>query len=356
MKEKIKNSEARQKNLLVSFSGGETSAFMAQWLNNHYDELGYENIVFVFANTGLENEQTLEFVERCDKHFKLNVQWVEADVQQGARKGTGYYMTDFDNASRKGEPFEAMIKKYGIPNQAFPHCTRELKQAPIKAFGKVWFNGEKYHTAIGIRQDEADRMNAKAKEMGFIYPLISSKMIPATKPMINFYWRSMPFRLELKGYQGNCVTCWKKADKKLYQIAQENPKAFEFMADMERKYPRVGFEFEKEGRPYQLINGKYTFWQTNYSIGDKIKVPTKKRVFTEYGDYYVETTVIVKDVKNELWFPSDRTFFRKNRSTLDILNEAKDWKGVIKNDADEYTYQLDLLGGESCEVFSECGS
>lgn len=289
------------KNLLVSFSGGETSAFMAQWLNNHYDELGYENIVFVFANTGLENENTLEFVERCDKHFKLNVQWVEADVQQAVRKGTGYYRTDFDNASRKGEPFEAIIRKYGIPNQAFPHCTRELKQAPIKAFGKDWFNGEKYHTAIGIRQDEADRMNAKAKEMGFIYPLISSKMIPATKPMINFYWRSMPFRLELKGYQGNCVTCWKKADKKLYQIAKENPKAFEFMAEMERKYPRVGNEFEKD--------------------------------FTA----------------------KDRVFFRNNRSSIDILNDAKEWNGKVPNDADVYTWQIDLLGGDSCEVFSECG-
>ena len=127
-------------------------------------------------------------------------------------------------------------------------------------------------------------------------------MIPATKPMINFYWRSMPFRLELKGYQGNCATCWKKADKKLYQIAQEKPKAFEFMAEMERKYPRVGNEFTKD-----------------------------------------ETAI-------------DRVFFRKNRSTLQMLEEAKKWNGTIKNDADEYTYQLDLLGGESCEVFSECGS
>ena len=353
MKEKIKNSEAGQKNLLVSFSGGETSAFMAQWLNNHYEELGYENIVFVFANTGLENEQTLEFVERCDKHFNLNVQWVEADVQQGVRKGTGYYRTDFDNASRKGEPFESMIKKYGIPNQAFPHCTRELKQAPIKAFGKDWFNGEKYHTAIGIRQDEADRMNAKAKEMGFIYPLISSKMIPATKPMINFYWRSMPFRLELKGYQGNCVTCWKKADKKLYQIAQENTKAFEFMADMERKYPRVGFEFEKEGKPYQLINDEYVRSYSNYVIGDKIYEPTGEY---DDNDEPIEIEITVTKLENKVWFPTSRTFFRKKRSTIDILNEAKDWKGVIKNDADEYTYQLDLLGGESCEVFSECNS
>jgi hypothetical protein len=292
----------RMKNLLVSFSGGETSAFMAQWLKNHYREFGYENIVFVFANTGLENEQTLEFVEQCDKHFKLNVKWIEADVQQGVRKGTTFYTTDFHNASRNGEPFEEIIKKYGIPNQSFPHCTRELKQNPIKSFGKYWFNGEQYHTAIGIRQDEADRMNAKAKEMGFIYPLISSKMIPATKPMINFYWRSMPFRLKLKGYQGNCATCWKKSDKKLYQIAKDNSKAFDFMAKMESKYPRLGAEFQKD-----------------------------------------DSCV-------------DRVFFRNNRDAKQILEEAKNWNGKIKNDADEYTYQLDLLGGESCEVFSECGS
>jgi hypothetical protein len=283
-------------NLLVSFSGGETSAFMSQWLNNHYEEHGYKNIVFVFANTGLENEQTLEFVERCDKHFKLGVQWVEADVQHGVRKGTNYYTTDFDNASRNGEPFEDVIKKYGIPNQPAPICTRELKQQPIKAFGKSWFNGEKYHTAIGIRQDEADRMNAKAKEMGFIYPLINSKMIPATKPMINFYWRSMPFRLELKGYQGNCVTCWKKSDKKLYQIAKENPKAFDFMAEMERKY------------------------SLNSNTGKK------------------------------------EVFFRNNRSALQILEESKNFKGKVKDDSDNYTWQLDLIGGESCEVFSECSS
>lgn len=288
------------KNLLVSFSGGETSAFMAQWLNNHYEDLGYENIVFVFANTGLENEQTLEFVERCDKHFKLGVQWIEANVHYNERKGTDYIRTDYENASRKGEPFEAIIKKYGIPNMPNPFCTRELKQQPIKAFAKNWYNGKKYHTAIGIRQDEADRMSVKAKEYGFIYPLISNKMIPATKPMINFYWKSMPFRLELKGYQGNCITCWKKSDKKLFQIAKENPKAFDFMAEMERKYPRVGYEFKRDN-----------------------------------------------NAKN-------RVFFRNNRGAKDIIKQAQDWNGKVIDDATLYNWQMDLLGGDSCEVFSEC--
>jgi hypothetical protein len=277
------------KNLLVSFSGGETSAFMAQWLNNHYERLGYDNIVFVFANTGLENEETLEFVERCDRHFKLNVQWIESDVIHEHKKGTRFYRTDFDNASRKGEPFEQIIKKYGIPNQAFPHCTRELKQNPISAFGKEWFNGEKYYTAIGIRIDEFDRMNEKAKEIGFIYPLIDKKMIPATKPMVNFYWTSMPFRLELKGYQGNCKTCWKKSDKKLYQIAKENPNAFDFMAEMESKYPRIGNEFTKD-----------------------------------------------KKAKNRL-------FFRKHRSAIDIINESKMFNGNVKDDSKDYNIQLNLF-------------
>jgi hypothetical protein len=283
------------KNLLVSFSGGETSAFMAQWIKKHLENK-YDNVLYVFANTGLENEQTLEFVQKCDDYWKLNVQWVECLVNPESGKGTKYWLTDFDNAKRNGEPFEAMISKYGIPNQSAPICTRELKLRPINAFGKDWFNGKKYDTAIGIRMDEFDRMNEKAKEMRLIYPLISKDMIPATKAMINFFWHQMPFSLELKGYQGNCVTCWKKSDKKLFQIYKENPKAFDFMDRMERKYP------------------------LNFNTGKK------------------------------------EVFFRGNRSATDIMCEAENWNGKIKDDSKQYTFQIDLLGGDSCEVFSECSS
>jgi hypothetical protein len=282
-------------NLLVSFSGGETSAFMAQWIKKHL-ESKYDNVLYVFANTGLENEQTLEFVQKCDDYWKLNVQWVECKVNPESGKGTKYWLTDFDNAKRNGEPFEAMISKYGIPNQSGPICTRELKLRPINSLAKTWFDGQKYETAIGIRMDEFDRMNEKAKEMRLIYPLISKDMIPATKAMVNFFWKQMPFRLELKGYQGNCVTCWKKSDKKLFQIYKENPKAFDFMDRMERKYP------------------------LNFNTGKK------------------------------------EVFFRGNRSATDIMCEAENWNGKIKDDSKQYTFQIDLLGGDNCEVFSECSS
>jgi hypothetical protein len=280
-------------NLLVSFSGGETSGFMAQWIKKHLENK-YDKVLYVFANTGLENEQTLTFLDQCDKFWNLDVKWVEAKINTEKGKGTRHFLTDFVNAKRKGEPFESVINKFGIPNQSAPFCTRDLKERPIKSLAKEFFNGEKYDTAIGIRVDEIDRMNENYKTNRFIYPLINQHMIPATKPMINFFWKQMPFRLNLKGYQGNCVTCWKKSDKKLYQIAKENPGAFDFMDKMEREHCLSSNSGKKE------------------------------------------------------------VFFRNNRSAQDILLESQNWNGKIKNDADQYTYQIDLLGGESCEVFSEC--
>jgi len=53
---------------------------------------------------------------------------------------------------------------------------------------------------------------------------------------------------------------------------------------------------------------------------------------------------------------SKTVFFRRHRSATDIMVEADGWNGKIKDDSDEYTYQIDLLGGESCEVFSECSN
>lgn len=240
-----------KKKLLVSVSGGETSLFMAIWLWLHKQD-EYE-IIFVFANTGQENEETLIFLKKCAEHFGINIIWIEADVKYGKGNGTRFKLTDFENASRNGEPFEAVIKKYGIPNTSFLHCTRELKMNPIKAYAKSIWGKEKYYLAIGIRIDEFDRMNANKDKLRIIYPLIAKEMQPMTKPMINFWWKQQPFRLELKGYQGNCITCYKKSDKKLFQIAKENPKAFDFFDRMERQYGNGQQIFRKNRTTKMLL-------------------------------------------------------------------------------------------------------
>jgi hypothetical protein len=77
------------------------------------------------------------------------------------------------------------------------------------------------------------------------------------------------------------------------------------------------------------------------------------RMEQKYGDFFPLQRIEKWQIEGKE-LPKNITFFRNNRSAKQILAEAKVWKGIVRNDADQYAYQLDLLGGESCEVFSEC--
>jgi hypothetical protein len=228
--------------LLVSFSGGETSAYMIDYISKNPSYMQYDQIEYVFANTGLEHEKTLEFVQKVADYHQIKVHWIEAVINPG-RKSASHKLVDFETASRKGEPFESAIQKHGIPNQSFPHCSRTLKQEVINSFSKS-LGWKDNHFAIGIRADEWDRASATAKKQRLIYPLIES----VTKPMINQYWDKMPFRLEIPGYIGNCTACWKKSDRKLVQVGIEEPKAFDFFRDMEQKYENFIPPSQEKGR------------------------------------------------------------------------------------------------------------
>lgn len=285
--------------LLVCVSGGRTSAYMAIKAKNH---LKKGVIVFyVFANTGLEHERTLEFIDKLDKEFGLGIIWLEADVKPELGVGTGYKIVDYESASRNGEPFIEVIKKYGIPNKAYPHCNRELKLSPIHSYMKDKLDGKPYKTALGIRPDESRRVSPKAEEAhngGIIYPLID--IFPADKVDILDFWDEQSFDLGIPEHYGNCKTCWKKSDKKLWTLAVEHPEWFEFNSEMERLYKHSG---NNDGeRP--------------------------------------------------------RSFFRRNRTTKDIFNEIK----VINFEAfkEKRDTQLKLFGydidensgcDESCEMF-----
>ena len=160
-----------------------------------------------------------------------------------------------------------------------------------------------YYSAIGIRIDEIDRVNSNREELKLIYPAISMK--PMTKPQINGFWQLQPFRLNLKGYQGNCKWCFKKHDPKLWQLAKETPEIFDFPMKMEKKYG-------------------------NYITPDRVRHLKKED----------------KEIPKE----EDRgyTFFRKNRNTKDILEESKDSNRQIIDDSQIYET-------ESCEIYSNCG-
>ncbi len=222
-----------KKRVLVSVSGGETSMLMAKWIKENMAST--HEIIYVFANVSREPENTLEFVEQCNKAFDLGIVWVEAVINPIRGKGITHRVTDFNNAKRNGEIFEEYIAKYGIPCTASPHCTRDLKANAITHYARTigWKNGT-YDLAIGIRADEIDRVNPKRVEKRLVYPFVQYE--EKTKKDVNEFWRDMSFRLKIKGYEGNCVTCFKKSDRKLATIALEHPERFDFDREMEKKY------------------------------------------------------------------------------------------------------------------------
>lgn len=318
---------ADPRRLFISFSGGETSAYMATfllvWNRFHLEAFGaplWDEIVILFANTGQESDETLIFVHLCDLFLFAplghRVVWVEAVVHHGQRKSPTAKVVTFETASRDGAPFEAAISKYGIPNYKFKDCTRSLKLRPMEAYLKElgWGLGT-YDTAIGIRADEMDRCSEKRLENRILYPLAIER--PTTKPQVNTFWRAMPFRLGLKGYQGNCKWCWKKSFRKHYTILLETPEVYDFPERMEATYGLVGPEFLKD--PATL---------------DDPLPPGYHRVF-----------------------------FRESKSVVDLRREAADLPPTFvpaPDDADvyvEFDEDLDVGGdcdgGESCEVHTD---
>jgi hypothetical protein len=246
-------------NILVSVSGGESSMLMAKYIK---DTVTDRKLHFVFSNTGKEREETLEFLNECDKRWNLNIVWIQPIAYHNERRSSGFEIIDFESADRIGRPFEEMIKKYGIPNKTRPHYTRELKIRPIQNYMKsIGLKKRDYFSAIGYRTDEMNRISWEtAKKDLQWYPLVTEKMIPGqlgiSKQDVQKWWDKQDFKLNLKSYQGNCDLCWKKSDNKIMTILLESPELLEWWNQMEIKY---GTE------------NNYKFYRGNKSILDLLQ-------------------------------------------------------------------------------------
>jgi phosphoadenosine phosphosulfate reductase family protein len=214
--------------LMISFSGGRSSAYMTDRLLRQ----GWNGeVVVCFANTGKEVEQTLDFVHACELNWNTKVHWLEFDPVKRFRE------VSFETASRKGEPFAALIdRREYLPNVVHRICTQDLKIRVIKRFmmslgHKHWIN------AIGIRLDEPARW-AKTRAIGererweTWLPLVDWRV---TKPMVLDFWRKMPFDLQLEPYKGNCDLCFLKGRNKIRRLLVENPALADWWIEQEDK-------------------------------------------------------------------------------------------------------------------------
>ena len=110
---------------VLSFSGGRTSAYLLKKVLDANDGILPEDSLCVFANTGKEEEATLEFVQNCSEKWSVNIHWVEY-----RSSGKKFAEVNFNTASRRGEPFEEMIRHYGY----LPNSSAKLKSSLTRQF------------------------------------------------------------------------------------------------------------------------------------------------------------------------------------------------------------------------------
>ncbi len=266
------------KNIFCSVSAGYSSVMMALMMPKLYPN---HNIIYAMANTSKERIESLDFMNECDKHFGLNMVWIEAVINQEKGKGTDFKITTFENLKRKGELFEDGIKKYGIPSKINKWCNRELKLVPLKKYVDSIFGKNNYSIAVGLRADEMDRVMASFKENNVFYPLLDNGI--STKDR-NRFWKDQPIQIKIPAFKGNCDMCFEKSNRKLMTTIVEEPDKAIWWDNMIKKYSQIALE----GKPSYNVyaeNGGMNFYRENKTIEELIEMA--KQPFSKATDEYV---------------------------------------------------------------------
>jgi len=212
-----------------------------------------------FENTGMERLETLDFIHEVEMRWNVPVTWLEYNDQfdvEDYRKvdGTladrrrkynakdladpdrrGFKIVTYETASRRGEPFDAMLRYYRefravckgespiLPTVPSRMCTTHLK---IKTNTRWMMSmGYDYFDAVqGIRFDEPRRWakmmaqnNRGNERYNNVLPLYSAGV---TKSDVFKFWQEQPFdlRLDPESYAGNCNLCFLKNTDKIVNL------------------------------------------------------------------------------------------------------------------------------------------
>lgn len=210
---------------IISFSGGRTSAYMLYRVIEAHGGTLPGNISVVFANTGKEMPQTLDFVQECSEQWGVDIVWLERETSKyegdDPRRKYQYktVVVDYETASRDGEPFAALIRARSyLPNPVARFCTADLKIRAINDWAKERYTDNPIQL-VGIRYDEPRRvakMGGSSEGHEVALPLNEAKI---TVDHISNFWKQSSFDLKLPNNNGttdlgNCDLCFLKGAKK----------------------------------------------------------------------------------------------------------------------------------------------
>jgi 3'-phosphoadenosine 5'-phosphosulfate sulfotransferase (PAPS reductase)/FAD synthetase len=231
----------------ISFSGGRTSAYMLWRVLQSNGGLPDECVV-CFANTGKEEEETLQFVRDCAQRWGVPITWLEY------RAPASYALVDFDSAARNGAPFDALIKHKGmyLPNPMQRFCTVDLKIMPMyrRLAETGMLETGSVDVFVGVRADEPHRVAKQSsagrrKETPELESVLPLAVAGIGKHEVLKFWAAQPFDLHTDN--SNCDLCFEKPPaRRRSLIAQRPGRAVWWIA----KESEVGATFTKDGHTY----------------------------------------------------------------------------------------------------------
>ena len=225
---------------VISFSGGRSSAYMLYKILEAHDFKLPNYIKVIFANTGKEMPQTLDFVRDVGDKWNVDIVWLE---YVGKNE---YKQVSHKTASRNGEPFAQLIEdKNYLPNMMARFCTSELKILTIERF----MGTADYLHIVGIRGDEPRRaVKIKSKDNHHV-PLYDAKV---SEDQVSKFWQNQDFDLAMPpagvNTLSNCDLCFLKGYSIKQSIIEHNPPIADWWAEQENK-----------------INSRFRFDQPSYA-------------------------------------------------------------------------------------------
>lgn len=223
---------------LISVSGGRTSGFMLRQIIDAHGGKLPADVIPVFCNTGLEHEATLQFLREIGDRWTPLV-WLEYDritLDDGTLKHW-FKQVDYCTASRKGEPFDKLIKaKNTLPNVHQRFCTSELKIRTGNRYAKS-LGWSEFARAVGLRYDEPRRVHRLTGEGNedATCPMYHSRH---TLVDVREFWSQQDFDLQLPGDDnafGNCQLCFLKSQPKIGKVMRTDPEVAAWWISQEER-------------------------------------------------------------------------------------------------------------------------
>jgi len=241
---KCELADPKNERLVVAFSGGRTSGMMLRYL------LDTEQIppLVLFANTGKERDETLQFVHDVEVNWKCPIVWLQLTLTEPTidlvttipssvtrarllkqKQMLWYEQVTFETACRhldKNSPFDKIVSYRSVlPNAVARYCSAEMKVRTMQRY--LWHNGiYKFRNAIGFRSDEPDRAydlqysSDRNKQCHLEFPLIKLAVV---KEDVDNFWKRQSFDLGIQSYEGNCHLCFLKKKRSLIRLIAEQP-------------------------------------------------------------------------------------------------------------------------------------